>query len=41
MLRRLIDLLVARMCLVLTAPLQLAIALLIKRDSRGPIFYIP
>lgn len=41
MLRRLIDLLVASVCLVITAPLQLVIALLIKRDSGGPIFYIP
>ncbi len=40
-LRRIIDLLVGLFCLLLAAPSMIIIAVLIKRDSAGPIFYIP
>lgn len=37
--RRLVNLIVAIVALVLTAPLTLLVALLIKLDSRGPVIY--
>ena len=39
--RRLIDFLVAALFLIITAPSVLLIAILIKLDSPGPIFYTP
>jgi lipopolysaccharide/colanic/teichoic acid biosynthesis glycosyltransferase len=39
--RRLIDVLFALFCLLVSWPLLAVIALLIKRESPGPIFYIP
>jgi len=38
--KRIIDLLVSVTCLIITLPLFLNIALLIKLTSKGPIFYI-
>jgi exopolysaccharide biosynthesis polyprenyl glycosylphosphotransferase len=38
-LKRCIDIVGASICLVLFAPLMAAIAVLIKRDSRGPVLY--
>lgn len=40
-LHRLFDLAIALLCLVITAPGLLLIALLIKLDSRGPVLYTP
>ncbi len=37
--KRLIDILVAAIALILLSPLFLVLALLIKRDSAGPVFY--
>src|SRR5207248_1900844 len=37
--KRLFDLVVASLLLVLTLPLTLVIAIVIKLDSRGPVFY--
>lgn len=37
--KRLLDLLLASVALVLTAPVFAVAALLIKRDSKGPVFY--
>jgi lipopolysaccharide/colanic/teichoic acid biosynthesis glycosyltransferase len=39
--RRIVDVLFGCCCLVLAAPSLLIIAILIKRDSSGAIFYIP
>jgi lipopolysaccharide/colanic/teichoic acid biosynthesis glycosyltransferase len=41
MLRRLLDIIVAVLLLILLAPLLAFIALLIRRDSPGPTFYVP
>lgn len=37
--KRLLDMLVATVLLVMTLPLMVVVALLIKCDSRGPVFY--
>jgi exopolysaccharide biosynthesis polyprenyl glycosylphosphotransferase len=37
--KRLIDLIMAGICLVIASPLMLVTAMLIKLDSRGPIFF--
>jgi exopolysaccharide biosynthesis polyprenyl glycosylphosphotransferase len=37
--KRLLDLIMAGICLVITSPLMLLTALLIKLDSKGPIFF--
>lgn len=39
MLKRLIDIAVSFIGLLVTSPLFLAIAIMIKRDSKGPVFY--
>jgi len=41
LMRRIVDVLFGFCCLVLAAPCMLIIAILIKRTSPGPIFYIP
>jgi lipopolysaccharide/colanic/teichoic acid biosynthesis glycosyltransferase len=39
--RRFTDVIFASLWLILTAPLFLLIAILIKLDSAGPVFYTP
>ena len=39
--RRIIDILVGALFLIITAPSMLLIAILIKLDSPGPVFYLP
>ena len=40
MIRRITDILVASLLLILSAPFWLLIALVIRMDSKGPVFYI-
>lgn len=39
MLKRLFDILISSAGLLVTSPLFLAIAIMVKRDSKGPVFY--